>query len=251
VPSDEPQDTDDESPEAAEEPSEESLEPSEESPAADEEPSEESLEADEEPPAAEEPSEESPEDEESVGESVTIGADPARDVFSAVESGPDETGDAESEDDATETGADEATEAEPETDEATEAEPEAEASGMVFCRQCGERISESAPTCPNCGAPQDAGSGGRKEKDPGIAALASLIVPGAGQLYNGQFVRGAVAFVGVGLADLLLVVVALVLSIILIGPLFLLLIPVVHILVAYDAYDQAKRINSGEIDPDA
>ena len=28
--------------------------------------------------------------------------------------------------------------------------------GMVFCRGCGKEIHETAPTCPNCGAPQDA-----------------------------------------------------------------------------------------------
>src|ERR1039457_6485988 len=26
--------------------------------------------------------------------------------------------------------------------------------GMVFCRGCGEKIHETAPTCPHCGAPQ-------------------------------------------------------------------------------------------------
>jgi hypothetical protein len=28
------------------------------------------------------------------------------------------------------------------------------ATGMVFCRGCGHRIHETAPTCPQCGAPQ-------------------------------------------------------------------------------------------------
>ena len=30
-------------------------------------------------------------------------------------------------------------------------------SGMVFCRACGAEIHESAPFCPNCGAPQRVG----------------------------------------------------------------------------------------------
>lgn len=159
-----------------------------------------------------------------------IGADPARDVFSSVESGPSTGG----------------------TEPATESDDRALSgeTGMAFCRQCGERIAETATSCPNCGAPQD-GGGSPTKKDPGIAAIASLVVPGAGQLYNGQFVRGIVAFVGVGVLDVLLVIVALVLSLLLIGPLFLLLIPVVHVLVAYDAYDQAQRINRGDVDPDA
>src|SRR5690242_9215362 len=28
------------------------------------------------------------------------------------------------------------------------------AGGMVFCRGCGKQIHSSAPTCPQCGAPQ-------------------------------------------------------------------------------------------------
>jgi uncharacterized membrane protein YvbJ len=26
--------------------------------------------------------------------------------------------------------------------------------GMVFCRGCGKELHETAPTCPQCGAPQ-------------------------------------------------------------------------------------------------
>jgi TM2 domain-containing membrane protein YozV len=205
-------------------------------------------------------------DEDETGEVETIGADPARDLFSTVEEGPDgESGDeagggsdaeaagggsdadAADSPDATEPG-ERASDAASATD-STAAE---DADGLVYCRQCGERIAPTAETCPNCGAPQDAEPSGRSgDKDPGIAAIASLIVPGAGQLYNGQFVRGAAAFVGVGVADVALVLIALVFSLILVGPLFLLLIPVVHVLVAYDAYDQAQKINRGEVDPGA
>ena len=170
-----------------------------------------------------------------------IGADPARDVFSSVEASR-ETAESDAESDAG------GTETEASGDDAES--DVSDANGMAFCRECGEELAASAPTCPHCGAPQDAASLPKK-KDPGIAALASIIVPGAGQFYNGQFVRGAIAFVGVGVVDLILVLLAVVLSIILIGPLFLLLIPVVHILVAYDAYDQAGKINRGEVDPDA
>lgn len=178
--------------------------------------------------------------------SEKIGADPGRDVFSSVEpSSESDEADGENAEETLEEGGTAGEEDE------TKDEAERETGEMVFCRECGERISATAPTCPNCGAPQEGKSGAKKEKDPGIAALASLIVPGAGQLYNGQFVRGAIAFVGVGVVDVILVLVALVLSLILIGPLFLLLIPVVHILVAYDAYDQAGKINRGEVDPDA
>ncbi len=32
---------------------------------------------------------------------------------------------------------------------------------LVYCRECGKQVSDQAPTCPNCGAPQ------------GVAALAA------------------------------------------------------------------------------
>ena len=118
----------------------------------------------------------------------------------------------------------------------------------VFCRSCGERIRAAAEICPHCGVRQPVvEAGGRK--NPGLAAVASLVIPGAGQIYNGQILRGLVALVGTSVLDVVIVVVALVLSLILIGPLFLLLVPVVHVLVAYDAYAQAEKINRGEVVP--
>jgi TM2 domain-containing membrane protein YozV/rubrerythrin len=220
--------------------------PSDETPTDSEEPNDATV--DDEATDTDEVDEPTDADAETDGESVPkIGADPARDAFSSVEGARADESDAERSDAPPD---DSAT---ADTDEASEPDGDpttADATGeMIFCRECGERIAASAPTCPDCGAPQDTSGGSSSEKDPGIAALASLIIPGAGQLYNGQFVRGAVAFVGVGVADVVLVLVALVLSLILIGPLFLLLIPAVHILVAYDAYDQAQKINSGEVTP--
>ena len=38
---------------------------------------------------------------------------------------------------------------------------------MVFCRGCGKEIHESAPTCPHCGAPQEAHPGGRNGRNVG------------------------------------------------------------------------------------
>ncbi|MFB6161356.1 MAG: hypothetical protein ABEJ61_09315 [Haloferacaceae archaeon] len=128
-------------------------------------------------------------------------------------------------------------------DEATADEAGGEPTAdVVCCSSCGERIDAGAEVCPNCGVRQTSA-----EKEPLLAALLSFIVPGAGQLYNGQVGRGAVAFVGVLVADFVLTVVAIVLTLIVIGPLLFLLIPVVHAVVAYDAYHQAELINEGKV----
>lgn len=81
------------------------------------------------------------------------------------------------------------------------------------------------------GPPQGHQQGG-KEKDPGIAAVLSFLITGAGQLYNGQ----------VGKAILLFVVqiVNFFLLFLLIG---FLLLPAVWLFGIYDAYTQAKQIN--------
>ncbi|WP_313691434.1 zinc ribbon domain-containing protein [Halorarum halobium] len=143
--------------------------------------------------------------------------------------------------------------AEPGSEAGGEAESGSEAGGVgetahdeVYCSSCGEPIKRDAEVCPHCGVRQR-GAGDSPELNPGISAIASLVIPGAGQLYNGQMGRGAVAFLGAIVADTLITVLALLLTFILIGPLFFFLIPVVHIGIAYDAYNQAERINAGEI----
>ncbi|MGM0592287.1 MAG: zinc ribbon domain-containing protein [Halobacteriota archaeon] len=116
----------------------------------------------------------------------------------------------------------------------------------VYCSSCGEVIKADAEICPNCGVRQHGGSGD-EVKNSALSFVASLIVPGAGQVYNGQLGRGIAAFLGVGVADTIIVLLAVVLTLVLIGPLLFFLIPVVHVLIAYDAYDQAEKINRGEV----
>ncbi|MFB6173462.1 MAG: hypothetical protein ABEI39_02360 [Halobacteriales archaeon] len=60
-------------------------------------------------------------------------------------------------------------------------------------------------------------------------------------------VRGGAILVGALVLDAVIFLVGAVLTIILIGPLLWLLIPVVNLLAAYDAYNQAEKINAGEI----
>jgi TM2 domain-containing membrane protein YozV len=129
-----------------------------------------------------------------------------------------------------------------------DASPSESGRNEQYCSNCGEAISAEAAACPNCGVAQRTALG-RDEKSSAVAFLASLIIPGAGQVYNEQIGRGILAFVGAGVADTLIVLLATILTIIIIGPLFFLLIPVVHVAIAYDAYTQAERINRGEIAP--
>ncbi|MFB6284210.1 MAG: hypothetical protein ABEK59_09820 [Halobacteria archaeon] len=103
-----------------------------------------------------------------------------------------------------------------------------------FCTSCGERIKEDAVICPECGVNQGHGQEGTKE--PGIAALASVIITGAGQIYNGQ--------IGKGIGLMVLQVVNVALMFVLIG---FVTLPLTWAYSVYDAYKTSKRINNGDI----
>lgn len=73
------------------------------------------------------------------------------------------------------------------------------AADEVYCRDCGEVINERAEIYPECGIRQkdpepittkEQSSG---DKDSGIAAVASFIIPGLGQVYNGEIAKGIIA----------------------------------------------------------
>ncbi|WP_380681379.1 zinc ribbon domain-containing protein [Salinigranum sp. GCM10025319] len=115
----------------------------------------------------------------------------------------------------------------------------------VYCQSCGEPIKAEAEVCPHCGVRQSGSSS--EEKSSAVSFIASLIIPGAGQAYNGQIGRAIAMFFGAIVADMILVIVGTLLSVILIGVFFFLLIPVVHVAIAYDAYNQAEKINRGEV----
>lgn len=111
-----------------------------------------------------------------------------------------------------------------------------------YCSSCGEAIKKEAEICPHCGVRASGGSGSG-EKEPGIAAVISLIIPGGGQLYNEQITRGALILGGY----IAFWMVTLVLMFVLIGFLLMLFSPIFHLFAAWDAYSQAKKINSGEV----
>ena len=114
-----------------------------------------------------------------------------------------------------------------------------------FCGSCGEIIKQEAEICPNCGVRVKGSSAtGSGENDPAIVALISFLVPGAGQIMLGQTTRGVSILVGY----LLFWVITFVLMFVLIGFLLVLLAPVFNIGAAWDAYNQAQKINAGEIE---
>jgi TM2 domain-containing membrane protein YozV len=111
-----------------------------------------------------------------------------------------------------------------------------------FCGNCGAEIDEREETCPKCGVkvapppsdPQQYETVQRKNE--GIAAVASFIFPGFGQIYNGQIGKG-IKFTIIG--------VALALSIaFLIG---IIPYPIFWAYNIHDAYSTAKRINTGQV----
>lgn len=65
-----------------------------------------------------------------------------------------------------------------------------------FCNKCGEKIDIEAEICPKCGVRQALPKSLKKEKkEPWLAALASFLIPGLGQLYTRQsFGKAALIF---------------------------------------------------------
>lgn len=113
------------------------------------------------------------------------------------------------------------------------------ASDEVFCRNCGDPIHEEAEICPHCGVRNrdppkssvdslldDLTEGG----NPFVAALASVLVPGLGQLYNREPKKGIVIFAAS--------VVAAFSFLALVG---FVLYPAVWLYAIYDAYTVADR----------
>ncbi len=103
-----------------------------------------------------------------------------------------------------------------------------------FCSNCGEKIDVKAEICIKCGVRAMAPT--TQIKNPGLAALASFIWCGAGQIYNGQILKGVVLLIAYVISFFLIIVA--------IG---LFTTPLLWIYGMYDAYETAKKINAGEI----
>lgn len=141
--------------------------------------------------------------------------------------------------------------------------------GAALCPRCKAEVTEDAQFCKQCGyalkAPAGAGaeeanaaqadhlisrpfqrpvSTGlsaavqpqviviQSEKSPGIAALLSFLIPGAGQIYNGELGKGILLFILAVISGILVwVVVGCLTS------------PLIWLIAIVDAYSSAKRIN--------
>lgn len=102
---------------------------------------------------------------------------------------------------------------------------------MAFCRICGSEILAEAEICPKCGVRQQT----REKKNPGVAAIFSVIWPGLGQIFNGQ--------TGKGILFILLQMINFFLLFFIIGAIT---IPGFWVYGIYDAYLTAEKINRGE-----
>ncbi len=91
-----------------------------------------------------------------------------------------------------------------------------------FCSKCGEKIDIEAEICPKCGVRQTLQKSIKNEKkppEPWLAALASFLIPGLGQLYTKQsFGKAALLFCT-----------------------FWLILPWIYSI--YDAYKKAEELN--------
>ncbi|UZE92655.1 MAG: zinc ribbon domain-containing protein [Methanosarcinales archaeon] len=109
-----------------------------------------------------------------------------------------------------------------------------------YCSECGAIIKKAAEICPKCGTRVIGLSKTHIQtvqlKNPGLAALASFLWCGAGQVYNGQILKGIILLIAY--------VISIVLIIIGIG---LITTPLLWIYGIYDAYKTAEKINAGDI----
>ncbi|WP_254525107.1 zinc ribbon domain-containing protein [Natrinema caseinilyticum] len=102
-----------------------------------------------------------------------------------------------------------------------------------FCMNCGEEISEQAAVCTNCGvAVNSSADSNSVEKNPGLAALASAVITGGGQIYNGELAKGILLMV--------VQVINVILMFVLIG---LITFPITWVYSVWDAYKTAERMN--------
>ena len=116
---------------------------------------------------------------------------------------------------------------------------------MAFCENCGAEIKAGDQFCESCGTPVApapvsappppvagiAQPTVKEEKNPVLAAIASFLFAGLGQVYNGSFGKGLLIFFGTLIGSMIF------------------LIPGLIVLVygIYDAYTTAKKMNEGQI----
>lgn len=134
---------------------------------------------------------------------------------------------------------------------------------MVYCKICHNELHEKAEICPDCGV-RNARS---TERIPELSMILSLIIPGLGQSYNGQKIK-ALTFFNIGLILFLTTIIYRAEFLLMIDKTRILLMlseiesiprenlislifhriewvyPIFLILNIFDAYRQARNINS-------
>lgn len=109
--------------------------------------------------------------------------------------------------------------------------------GDKFCENCGAVLTQAAPpppppppAPPAPGPAKPSTVPSQKEKNPLLALVASFLLVGSGQVYNGQHIKGLILFF-IGIFGSFLVVPSI----------------LVWIYAWIDAYRTSKRMNAGEI----
>jgi hypothetical protein len=64
---------------------------------------------------------------------------------------------------------------------------------LLDCPACGKPVSAAAAACPHCAHPIRPTPAWR----PGIAAVLTLVIPGAGQIYKGQIFGGLLTLIAI------------------------------------------------------
>lgn len=114
-------------------------------------------------------------------------------------------------------------------------------SGMIkHCPSCGTEVPIQMDRCPKCGAQLARQVDARppSHRNPAVALVLSIILPGLGQIYNRDFAKGlifivfAIILAGLSFANL-------------IGIIASIIYLVFWLYNIYDAYTRAKRINAG------
>lgn len=112
---------------------------------------------------------------------------------------------------------------------------------IKYCPYCGVQIDYKYTICPSCGKPQPKIEGippthAVKRKNPALAAVLSLLITGAGQIYLGRVLRGVFFLGTVLLLGYLLEDILTFDELMIVGIAF-------SVISAWDAYSIAKKIN--------
>lgn len=118
--------------------------------------------------------------------------------------------------------------------------PEVDSVGI--CTNCGKNVCSGCAVeingktvCKNC-VQASSKQTYVKRKEPLLSLILSFLIPGLGQIYNGEGVKGVVLIIAA--------VISVVLATVCIGALTYL---IVWLYAMYDAYVIAERINKGEV----